>query len=91
MNVSTSTPIFKFATIRNPKDDVTSQPELEIQPTTDLVVSLVDTIESDKTQPEKIQLINQRLNAFIQSPSFFKSNSAVIETFSRSTSFPNSP
>lgn len=79
MNISTATSIFKFVTIRSATDEVSSHPELEIQPTTDLVKSLIDIIASDKKQPEQIQLINQKLEAFIQSTGFFRSKAAVVE------------
>lgn len=80
--MNTSTPIFKFVTIRNPGDEV-SRAEPEIQLTTALGKSIVGIIESDKGQPEKIKLINQQLDAFIKGGSFFKTKAEVVEALRR--------
>lgn len=79
--MNTSTSIFKFVTIRNPTDETTGHDGLEIQPSTQRVRALIETIESDKKQPEKIDLINQQLKAFIQSKAFFKTKFEVAEAF----------
>jgi hypothetical protein len=75
--MNTSIPIFKFMTIRGPTDETADPPELDIQPSTALARSLVEIIESDQKQPQKINAINQRLKGFIQSKSFFRTRSAV--------------
>jgi len=88
MNISTSTSIFRFATIRNPTDAVTSQPDFEIAPSTKLVSFLIDVIESDEKQPDKIKLINNTLDDFIQSGSFFRSNAEVAAAMSKAAANP---
>src|SRR6266850_477344 len=89
MNISTSTSIFRFATIRNPTDKVTTQPGFEIAPTTKFVTSLIDIIESDVKQPDKINSINHTLESFIQSKSFFKSSAEVVAAMSTVTTTSN--
>lgn len=78
--MNTSTSIFKFFSIRNPTDETTGPAGLEIQPSTQRVKALIEIIESDKKQSEKINLINQQLEAFIQSKAFFKTKFEVAET-----------
>jgi hypothetical protein len=82
--MSLPTTIFKFATIRNATDKTTTKTELKIQPSTALVKSLVEIIESDKKQPDKINSINEKLSAFIQSPDFFKTKAQVAGAISKS-------
>lgn len=77
--MNTSTSIFKFITIRNPTDETTAPAGLEIQPSTQRVKTLIEVIESDKKQSEKISLINRELEGFIRSKAFFKTKFEVAE------------
>lgn len=77
--MNTSTSIFKFVSIRNPTDETTGPAGLQIQPSTQRVKALIEIIESDKKQSEKISLINQQLEAFIESKAFFKTKFEVAE------------
>ena len=77
MNIST--PIFRFATVRNPISKVKSDPKLEIQPQTATVNALVSVLASDLKQPEKIKSFNKHLNDFIKSKNFYKTKSELTE------------
>jgi hypothetical protein len=81
--MKTSNTIFTFTTIRNHSDELTAQPQLEIQPRTNFVTSLIDTFESDQQQSEKIASVNQKLDAFIKSGSFFKTKSELAAALSK--------
>jgi hypothetical protein len=78
MNNSNS--IFKFATIRNPSNDINAQPIFQIQPQTGFLKELTDILESKVNQSEKIKLMNQKLDAFIQSINFYKSKSEISDS-----------
>ena len=78
-----SSSIFKFVTIRNPSSEVNSRPNYEIQPETGFVKELIDILRGDKNQAEKILLMNQKLNAFIQSANFYKTKLEFTESVNK--------
>jgi len=65
--------IFKFVTIRNASDEVKSDPSATISPTSDLVKDLALINESKSTSETKLKEFNARLQQFIDSPNFIKS------------------
>jgi hypothetical protein len=74
MNTS---PMFQFVTLRSPTHETTKPAELDIEPSTALARSLVEIIEGDQKQPEKIAAINLKLEEFIGSGSFLKTRAEV--------------
>jgi hypothetical protein len=89
--MNTANIIYKFATLRNYSDEVKSRPELEIQPRTNFLTSLIETIESGQTQPEKIASVNQKLEAFIKGGSFFKTKSELTAALGKLVPSPGKP
>jgi hypothetical protein len=78
------TPIFRFVTLHNPQPSTPVGPG--IQPATTLVNSLVEVLESNQKQREKIAALNNMLETFIQSKNFFKTKAAIAEAVSSVTS-----
>jgi len=72
-----ATPMFTFTTLRSPRPEPAGPSALDIEPSTALARSVVEVIESDRRQPEKIEAINAQLEAFIQSPRFLRNPADV--------------
>lgn len=67
-----ATSIFKFVTIRNASDEVKSDPSSTISPSSGLVKDLALINESKSHSETKLKEFNARLQQFIDSPNFIK-------------------
>ncbi len=73
-----NTRVFKFATLRNASDLVSTQPDLVVQPASPLVVDLIAINENVAlSNAQKLAALNLCLQTYINSDAFLKSKSAV--------------
>ena len=74
-----TTSIFKFATLRNASDKITTQADLIVNPKSLLVTDLININESENVNNVKLADFNTRLQNYINSPSFIKTKKAFNE------------
>lgn len=79
IKMNTSSSIFKFVTIRNASNIVTSEHALEIQPQTEIIATLVKILSNNKSQTDKIKQFNQCLDDFIKSKNFYKTKQELAD------------
>lgn len=72
MDQNSASPIFKFVTLRNATGKLKSSPDVNIQPETVFVMGLIEIIESNRTNKEKVEVFNKQLQDFIDSEDFIK-------------------
>jgi len=84
--MNTANSIFKFVTIRNATNEVTSEPKFNIQPKTDLTNSLVTILSREQEQSEKIEIFNKVIDDFIKRKNFYKIKQELAESISKFSS-----
>jgi hypothetical protein len=80
--METTSPLYKFATLRNPTDVDDSPPVIEISPNTTLVDLLISINESDDPANVQLDNFNNALQEFIDSDAFIKNTVQFNEQLS---------
>jgi hypothetical protein len=76
MAISTFSPAFKFASIRNPKPMEPASDTISVMPDTTLIQSIVSINESNSTNAQKLSDTNSLLQSYIDSADFIKTTSS---------------
>lgn len=71
--MNTQAPIYRFASLRNPNSEYSSDNIEYVEIETDLISDLTDVVESDFPKSEKLEQYNTILQEYIDSEYFVKS------------------
>lgn len=69
-------PIYRFASLRNPNSDISSDDIEYVEIATQLVTDLSEIVESEQSNDEKLENYNEVLQTFIDSNKFIKTKKA---------------